>query len=93
MRRAPLFIALALALTLAACGGSREYTGSEHTHDKWEVEWDNCVWDATHKRQDDGSFVEVEVADEKVEAYAHQCMEKKGYKLKGKDEKGGFLWW
>ena len=96
MRRAVVFLAVLLALSLAACGGSREYKGSEHTHDQWEVEWERCLWDVTHKRQDDGSFIEIEVPEDKLEKLAHQCMEKKGYKLKtAEDEKkeGGWLWW
>ena len=95
MRRAVLLLAMLFALTLAACGG-KEYKGSEHTHDKWKVEWDNCVWDVTHKRQDDGSYVEVQVPDDKLNALADQCMQKKGYHLKTKDEekkeKKGWFW-
>lgn len=99
MRRAVLFLAvlLSLGLCLAACGGSREYKGSEHTHDKWKVEWDRCLWDVTHQRQDDGSYAEVQVPADKLEALADQCMQKKGYSLKTKEdekkEKKGWLWW
>jgi len=102
MRRSvlPLFVLLAafLALSLAACGG-KEYKGSEHTHDKWQVEWESCLWDVTHKLQDDGSYVEVQVPEDKIEALADKCMQKKGYALKTKEDeekekKGGwFGWW
>lgn len=97
MRRLVLPAALLLLVALpAACGGGREYKAPEHGHEKWQVEWDNCVWDATHRRQDDGSYVEVQVPEDKIEALASQCMEKKGYTLKTKDDekkKSGWLWW
>ena len=99
MRRAlflpVLLLAAFLVLALAACGGgSREYKGDEHTHDKWKVEWDNCLWDVTHKRQDDGTYVEVSVPEDKRNALADQCMQKKGYHLKTKEAetKGGWFW-
>jgi hypothetical protein len=101
MRRA-LFLPLALlaaflVLSLAACGGSKEYKADEHAHNQWQVEWDNCVWDVTHKLQDDGSYVEVQVPEDKLNALADQCMQKKGYHLKtadeAKKEKKGWLWW
>jgi hypothetical protein len=97
MRRSIVFPALLLLLSLAACGGSKEYKGSEHTHDRWEMEWDRCLWDATHKLQDDGSYLEVQVPEDKLEKLADQCMQKKGYHLKTKEdekkEKKGWLWW
>ena len=93
-----VFLAAVLALSLAACGG-KEYKGSENTHDKWRVEWDNCIWDVTHKLQEDGSYAEVQVPEDKLPALADQCMQKKGYTLKTDEDdkknkkKSGWLWW
>ena len=91
-----VLLAALLALSLSACGG-KKYQGSETTHDQWKVEWDNCIWDATHKLQEDGSYVEVRVPEDKLPALADQCMQKKGYTLKTKEDekkkKSGWLWW
>jgi hypothetical protein len=88
MRRFALCLFMVFAL--AACGGGKVYKAPEHHHDKWQVDYDNCVWELTHAQQSDGTYVVKEIPEGQMDALAQQCMEKKGYTLEEKKSEGWF---
>jgi hypothetical protein len=63
----------------------------EGAHGPYEIERQNCAWEATHARNPDGTWSEVELDGEEQEARVKACLEAKGWTVK--EEEGGFLWW
>lgn len=91
MRYAALFLIFAMIPALAACGGGKSYQKEGAAERQAEVALENCRWEATHQRQPDGSYVEVDKDGREVEAYVKECMREKGFELK--EESGGSSWW
>lgn len=87
-----LVLVLAAALLLTACGGGKTYQKEGSVERQAEVTLENCQWEATHKLQDDGTYVEIDLDDDEIDAYVKECMREKGYAYKDKPDKG-WSWW
>lgn len=93
MRIALVLPAVALLLSLSCCGGP-DYKQEGLKDEQVELALENCRWDATHEQQADGTWVEVEVADEELKKRVAECMRSKGFnkKKEGEDEDEGGWW-
>jgi major membrane immunogen (membrane-anchored lipoprotein) len=85
-------LVLTAALLLTACGGGKTYQKEGSVERQADMALENCQWEATHKLQDDGTYVEVDVEGGEFDAYIKECMRKKGYEYKEKPKKDS-SWW
>jgi major membrane immunogen (membrane-anchored lipoprotein) len=90
MRHAALALFLIPALLLVACGG-KSYQKEGAAEEQAQVALQNCRWEATHEKQADGGYVEVDVDDDAIRDYVEKCMREKGYEYR--KDTGGGGWW
>ncbi len=79
MHRAFAPALLAAALLLTACGPDIGWSKKGVHPSTWGMDEENCVWEATHERQPDGTYTAIDPSDEEIEAGVQACMKRLGY--------------
>ncbi|WP_461211189.1 hypothetical protein [Desulfocurvus sp. DL9XJH121] len=75
-----VLLALSLLMLPGCFGGPSEgWHKKGFTKERMDIDRDNCVWEATHKDNGDGTVTLLTPSDEELEAAVGRCMKDNGY--------------
>lgn len=83
MTRLTAVLLAASLIVLPGCFGGGPPPESWHKKEMsdrlLDIDLENCEWDAEHKADASGNYVERDISDEEFEAFVNRCMQDKGY--------------